>query len=61
MGFIVKFVENLILRLMEDLWERNWKLSEHVYATKERTKKVLEMWSFDRHNAQLFWNLLFAI
>lgn len=51
MRFIIKFPENLILRLMEDPQERNWKLREHVYATKQRTKKILEMWSFDRYNA----------
>ncbi|XP_019232066.1 PREDICTED: uncharacterized protein LOC109212831 isoform X5 [Nicotiana attenuata] len=66
MGFIMEFAENLILRLMEDPVERDRKFREHVYATKERTKKTLEMWSypmrpygfwtFDRHNAQLFWD-----
>ncbi|KAK4771732.1 hypothetical protein SAY86_013507 [Trapa natans] len=66
MSFIMEFAENLILRMMEDPKERDRKFREHVYAVKDRCNKTKEMWSypirpygfwtFDRHNAQLFWD-----
>ncbi|XP_058192830.1 uncharacterized protein LOC131310051 [Rhododendron vialii] len=66
MGFIMEFAENLILRMMEDPRERDRKFREHLYTLKDRCKKTKEMWSlplrpygfwtFDRHNAQLFWD-----
>ncbi|KAG5554013.1 hypothetical protein RHGRI_011772 [Rhododendron griersonianum] len=66
MGFIMEFAENLILRMMEDPKERDRKFREHLYTVKDRCNKTKEMWSlplrpygfwtFDRHNAQLFWD-----
>ncbi|CAN1313262.1 hypothetical protein LINPERPRIM_LOCUS28900 [Linum perenne] len=66
MGFIKEFAENLILRLMEDPKERDKNFRDHLYSMKDRCKRTKEMWSyplrpygfwtFDRHNAQLFWD-----
>ncbi|KAL8049099.1 hypothetical protein ABFX02_07G110600 [Erythranthe guttata] len=66
MGFIMEFAENLILRLMEDPNERDRKSRERIYDKYDKGKKFLALynlplrpygfWTFERHNAQIFWD-----
>lgn len=66
LGFIMKFAENLVLKLMEDPKERDRRFRELVYRVKDRCEKTKEMWSypmrpygfwtFERHNSQLAWD-----
>ncbi|XP_072951382.1 uncharacterized protein [Typha angustifolia] len=66
MKFVMEFAENLILRLMEDPQERDQKQREYLSKMRERCEKTKGNWSlplrpygfwtFDRFNAQLFWD-----
>ncbi|XVF56835.1 hypothetical protein PTKIN_Ptkin06aG0152000 [Pterospermum kingtungense] len=52
MGFIMEFAENLVLRLVEDLKERDRKFREHLYDLKDQCQKTKEMWPLRRYG---FW------
>ncbi|MED6186123.1 hypothetical protein PIB30_063801 [Stylosanthes scabra] len=70
MGFIMEFAQHLVLKMMEDLEQRDRKFREHVYAVKDRCAKTKQMWSlpmrpygfwtFHRHNSQLAWDAQIA-